>query len=287
MLLIRLTGMIYLLIATICFSLSFGLIKSQLSMLPSDYVIMLRLLFAIIIFIPFLRKFNIKTHIKAYLIGIVQFGIMYIAFLEAFKYLQGNEIALLTTTTPVFVAIWASIFGDKFKIIYLFCILMSVVGAGIVVWQNLEFSQIVKGVLLMETSNCTFALGQVFWKKFIPENIKTENIIATAYFGAFLSVLCLVVINNELSIKLTNLQLLSILYLGVVPTGIGFFLWNKGAKLVKSSTLAIMNNLKIPFGVLFSVIIFHEKINFINFLIGSSIILLSILIMNRIIKKEV
>lgn len=277
--------MLYLIIATICFSLSFGLIKSQLSTLPSDYVVMLRLMFAILIFVPFFRKFDFKTHLKAYLIGIIQFGIMYVAFLNAFKYLQGNEVALLTTTTPIFVAIWATLFGDKFKFVYILCILMSVFGAGIIVWQNLEFSQIVKGVLLMETSNCTFALGQVLWRNFIPEKTKSENLMATAYLGAFSLILPLVIINNELSTQLTHLQILSILYLGIVPTGIGFFLWNKGAKLVKSTTLAIMNNLKIPFGVLFSILIFQEKINLINFLIGTSVILLAIFIMNKNIKE--
>lgn len=273
--------MIYLLIATICFSLSFGLIKSQLSTLPSDYVVMVRLIFAFIIFLPFIKKFDLKLHLKAFFIGIIQFGIMYISFLNAFKYLQGNEVALLTTTTPIFVALWATLFGDRFKAIYILCILMSVFGAGIVVWQNLEFSQIVKGILLMETSNCTFALGQVLWKNFIPEKTKAENLMFSAYLGALALILPLVIFNNEISTTLTHLQFLSILYLGVVPTGLGFFLWNKGTKLVKSSTLAIMNNLKIPFGVLFSIIIFQEKINLTNFILGSAIIIIAILILNK------
>lgn len=279
--------MIYLLIATICFSLSFGLIKSQLTTLPTDFVVMLRLLFAFIIFLPFIKKFTPKTHLKAFFIGIIQFGIMYFSFLKAFQFLQGNEVALLTTSTPIFVAIWASLFGDKFKFVYILCILMSVLGAGIVVWQNLEFSQIVKGILLMETSNCTFALGQVLWKKFIPNNKKAESLMASTYFGAFFFILPFVILNNELStISLTLPQFLSILYLGIVPTGIGFYLWNKGSKLVTSSTLAIMNNLKIPFGVLFSILLFNEKINLLNFAIGSSIILIAILIMHLSTKSQ-
>lgn len=279
--------MLYLLIATVCFSLSFGLIKSQLSMLPTDFVVMLRLLFAFVIFLPFVRKFTCKDHLKAFFIGMIQFGVMYFAFLKAFKFLQGNEVALLTTTTPVFVAIWASLFGDRFKFIYILCILMSVFGAGIVVWQNLEFSQIVKGVLLMETSNCTFALGQVLWKKFIPDEIKSENLMASAYLGAFFLIMPFVIANNEIvTTSLTHLQVLAILYLGVVPTGIGFYLWNKGSKYVKSSILAIMNNLKIPFGILFSILIFHEKIDVLNFIIGSSVIILAILILHWRLKQD-
>lgn len=256
-------------------------------MLPTDFVVMLRLLFAFVIFIPFVRKFTCKEHLKSFFIGMIQFGIMYFAFLKAFKFLQGNEVALLTTTTPVFVAIWASLFGDRFKFVYILCILMSVFGAGIVVWQNLEFSQIVKGVLLMETSNCTFALGQVLWKKFIPDEIKSENLMASAYLGAFFLIMSFVIANNEIaSTSLTHLQILAILYLGVVPTGIGFYLWNKGSKYVKSSTLAIMNNLKIPFGVLFSILIFHEKIDVLNFILGSSVIILAILILHWCLKQD-
>lgn len=256
-------------------------------MLPTDFVVMLRLLFAFVIFLPFVRKFTCKDRLKAFFIGMIQFGVMYFAFLKAFKFLQGNEVALLTTTTPVFVAIWASLFGDRLKFVYILCILMSVFGAGIVVWQNLEFSQIVKGVLLMETSNCTFALGQVLWKKFIPDEIKSENLMASAYLGAFFLIMPFVIANNEITTtSLTHLQILAILYLGVVPTGIGFYLWNKGSKYVKSSTLAIMNNLKIPFGVLFSILIFHEKIDVLNFILGSSVIILAILILHWRLKQD-
>lgn len=278
--------MLYLIFATICFSLSFGLIKSQLCTLPADFVVLLRLFLAFLIFLPFIKKNDFKILSKAFFIGIIQFGIMYVSFLQAFKYLQGNEIALLTTSTPIFVAIWASFWGEKFKPIYIFCILLSVIGAVIIVWQNLEFSQIIKGILLMETTNCTFALGQILWKHFIPNEIKTQNLISISYLGAFLAILPIVILNNDYTNSLTNLQILSILYLGIVPTGIGFFLWNKGAKLVSSSILAIMNNLKIPFGVLFSILIFDEKINLINFSIGSLIIILAIFIMNRCIKTD-
>ena len=132
----------YLILATILFSLSFGLIKEQLSSLPSDFVAFARLFVATLFFIPFLRIANLKKHILALIIGVVQFGIMYMCFIKAFKYLQGNEIAILTTSTPVFVGIWASIFGEKFKPVYIFCILLSVLGAVIILWQNISFNMI-------------------------------------------------------------------------------------------------------------------------------------------------
>lgn len=276
--------MIYLIVATVCFSLSFGLIKNQLSALPEEFVVLARLFIAMLIFLPFLKKFNLKTVLSVTLIGILQFGIMYLAFLKAFKYLQGNEVALLTTTTPIFVAIWSVLFGEKFKFIYILCILMSVFGAGIIVWNNLEFEFIVKGILLMEISNCSFALGQVLWKNFVPE--KEVTVMSFAYFGAVLFILPFMFYLGDFSVlSITKNQVLSMIYLAVVPTGIGFWLWNKGTKLVKASMLAIMNNLKIPFGVLFSIFIFGEKIDITNFLIGLMIIVCSIILLNYYTKK--
>lgn len=276
--------MLNLIIATICFSLSFGLIKSQLVSLPSEFVVFSRLFLACIIFFFFFKKGSFKKQFLAFIFGIIQFGVMFLCFIKAFKYLQGNEIALLTTTTPVFVAIWASILGDRFRFIYIVCILLSVLGAGIIVWQNLPFNLIVKGIILMETSNCSFALGQILWKKYVSDT--SSKYMFSAYLGASLFVLPMCLYNVDInSLSVTIPQILSILYLAIIPTGIGFWLWNRGSVCVKSSTLAIMNNLKIPFAVLFSIIIFHEKINVFNFVIGSSIILISIILLDVILKK--
>ncbi len=278
--------MFNLIIATICFSLSFGLIKSQLVNLPSEFVVFSRLLLASLLFLPFFKSAIIKKHLIAFFVGIIQFGLMYLCFIKAFKYLQGNEVALLTTTTPIFVAIWSTLFGARFKFIYIICILLSVLGAGIIVWQNLSFNEICRGVILMETSNCAFALGQVLWKRFITDT--SAKYMASAYLGAALFVLPLVLIDNNFSIltTITLPQILSILYLAIIPTGIGFWLWNKGSVSVKYSTLAIMNNLKIPFAIIFSILIFNEKIDILNFIIGTSMIIMATIILHSAIKKD-
>ena len=285
----------YLIIATVCFSLSFGLIKSQLAGVSPDMVVALRLILAALIFLPFFKKSGGKKHLAAALIGIIQFGLMYIFFLRAFKYLQGNEIVLLTTSTPILVAICSSFFWQRFKWSYLICIIFSIIGAIIVIWDNVSFNFLLKGVLLMELSNFCFALGQVLWREYIggsdiitntphpnppPQGGREQHdsqLMTSAYFAAAIFVLPLAIINTDFAtFALTTTQWLSILYLGIIPTGIGFWLWNKGAKLVNSTTLAIMNNLKIPMGILFALVIFHERINLANFTIGSIFILTGI-----------
>ena len=50
----------------------------------------------------------------------------------------------------------------------------------------------------------------------------------------------------------------AILYLGGVASGLGFFLWNKGASVSNPGTLAAFNNAVVPLAVLFS-LLFLEK----------------------------
>lgn len=280
--------MIYLFLATLCFSFSFGLIKSQVATLPVNIVVFYRLLIASLIFLPMFiinfKKINYKQIINAFLIGILQFGLMYICFLRAFQYLQGNEIVLLTASTPIFVIIISSIFSGNFNWKFLMCALFAVLGAIIVALGTTTPSMLLKGIIYMELSNITFALGQILWQKFISE--KSENMMFPAYFAAACFVLPFAYLNNFQTFNPTNLQWLSILYLAIVPTGIGFWLWAKGLQQVSGVMLAVMNNLKIPFGVLFALLIFNEKTNIPNFIIGFSLILLAIIYSYFLDKKD-
>ena len=50
----------------------------------------------------------------------------------------------------------------------------------------------------------------------------------------------------------------SILYLGFIASGIGFFLWNKGATKSNTGTLAACNNAVVPLAVICSLFLFGE-----------------------------
>lgn len=273
--------MFELIIASICFSLSFGIIKTQLYSISPDIIAELRLLIAALIFLPFFKPVGLKKIVMVCVIGIIQFGIMYILFLRAFEYLQAYEVVLLTTTTPVFVTLCSVILGERFKWSYVFCIVLSVLGSIIVIWQNISLNFILKGVLLMLLSNFCFALGQVLWKKYIKDN--DIKIISMGYLAAALFVLPLALKSTNFSnFSLSYNQMLAILYLGLIPTGIGFWLWNKGTKKISSTMLAIMNNIKIPLGVFFALTLFGEKVNAVNFIAGCLIIFISIILYNKI-----
>ena len=62
------------------------------------------------------------------------------------------------------------------------------------------------------------------------------------------------------------------LYLGVVASGFGFFLWNKGSRAVDEGILAVMNNMKIPVGVVAGLAILGERQDWRRLLAGCVLI---------------
>jgi drug/metabolite transporter (DMT)-like permease len=67
-----------------------------------------------------------------------------------------------------------------------------------------------------------------------------------------------------------------IFYLGVIASGLGFFWWNLGATRVNTGTLAVMNNAKIPVGIVVSLLFFNESTNGLKLLLSGLIMFAAI-----------
>src|SRR5215204_2360952 len=101
--------MIQLIVVSLLWAFSFGLIKRFLTGVDSTLVAAARLGLALLVFLPFLRVRGISVRLGLTLaaIGAVQFGLMYLAYIESFRYLRAYEAALFTITTPIFVTLLA------------------------------------------------------------------------------------------------------------------------------------------------------------------------------------
>ncbi|MCB9247358.1 MAG: EamA family transporter [Ignavibacteriales bacterium] len=278
--------MIYLTIVSIVWALSFSLIKGNLTSLDSNFVAFARLLISFLIFLPFLRIKTIsqKIVLQLMLIGAIQYGIMYTAYIYAYKYLQAYEIAIMTILTPIFVVLFSDIWNKKIKPLNWIAAVLTILGSAIIIYSESARIGFWKGVLFIQLSNICFAFGQVYFKK-ISEKYKTLkplNIFAILFLGA-------IIVTGVFSFSTTNFsnlqidqnQLLTLIYLGAVASGVGFYFWNLGVTKVGTGTLAIMNNLKIPLGVLFAFLIVGEKINILQFAIGSAVIILAFIITEK------
>lgn len=59
-----------------------------------------------------------------------------------------------------------------------------------------------------------------------------------------------------------------LVWLGVVASGLGYFMWNYGATQVDAGTLGIMNNVHVPAGLLVNLAIWQQQPHWPSFLIG-------------------
>ncbi len=78
----------------------------------------------------------------------------------------------------------------------------------------------------------------------------------------------------------TNTQWLILLWLGLVASGLGYFMWNKGATLVSTGALAIMNNVLIPAGILVNFVLWGAQVDWPRLAAGAVIIFLALIINN-------
>lgn len=272
--------MIYLWIVSLIWAFSFGLIKGELTGLPSSYVAMIRMALALVVFVPFFKpeSFKDKQTIRLFSIGAIQFGLMYILYIHSYKYLQAHEVALFTITTPFFVTMMYDFFEKKFNQFSFLMVLLCILGSAVIKYSEITRSDFWLGFLIIQIANLCFALGQVMYKRmFENQNIDQKKGFVPMYFGAFcVTVIATTMQVDPMSITPTAKQWWVLLYLGVLPSGIGFFLWNLGATKVKAGSLAIMNNMKIPLAILCALVFFGESTNFIRLVIGGVLIGISL-----------
>ena len=126
--------MLYLLIVSILWGFSFVLIKGTLVSLDSNLVSFVRMLLSFAVFVPFVRLTGVRMshRLQLMLIGGVQFGLMYVAYVASYQYLPAHVIVVLTTTTPLFVTIFNDLYARKIHRTFFLAALLAVAG-GVVI----------------------------------------------------------------------------------------------------------------------------------------------------------
>jgi len=265
--------MIYLIIVSIIWAVSFGLIKGNLSGIDSSFIAFARLFISFVFFALFLRikVFKSMQILQLMAIGAIQFGLMYIFYIYSYGYLKAWQIALFTIFTPLYVTLINDLLNKRFNLKFLLAALLSIIGAWIIVFKEDQSLQLQIGFVFMQLSNICFAAGQIFYKKIRASlrNTKDTFLFAWLYCGAFIiSLLNSISVTDYSTLHLTSIHVYTLLYLGILASGVCFFLWNFGAIKVNAGTLAVFNNLKVPLGVAASIFIFNEDGDFFKMIIS-------------------
>tara|TARA_Y100000739_G_scaffold100548_1_gene86162 strand:- start:9 stop:848 length:840 start_codon:yes stop_codon:yes gene_type:complete len=273
--------MIFLIISTIIWAFSFSIIGNYLSSDIDPWSLsLIRVIISFLIFLPFI-DLNINKKRMVYIIGVgaIQIGFMYSFYLNAFSFISVEKILLFTIFTPIYVTIISDIFQKKIKKFFLFLSILSVIGSLIIRITDVQLLDL-KGFILIQGANFSFALGQVLYKRYIKNNSKPDynlNEFVYFYFGAIIiASLGSLIMIDSLSYPKSTTQWLLVLWLGAIASGLGYYFWNRGSVLVNNGTLAVMNNLVIPLGLFIEIAFFSKLINVTNYIIGALIILSSI-----------
>ena len=272
---------------SIIWAFSFGLIKGKLTGLDSGLVASIRLILCFLCFMPFIFKVSQhKMRFRLALLGIVQFGIMYLAYIKSYQYLPGYLVAVFTIFTPFYVIALNTMFDktsrDSRKLaISLGAVILSIMGAAVIVFKTPGQEEYLIGFLILQFANISFAIGQWNYQRWADQGSNAGN-MAWMYLGAatFASLVTFPQLNFS-EIVMSTEQIGVLLYLGIIASGLCFYLWNSGSKQVSPATLAVMNNGYIPVAVVASIVLFSEEADLLRLLVGGGLILLSVVISYR------
>lgn len=276
--------MAYLLSVTLLWAFSFSLIGVYLAgQVDAWFSVLLRITLATLVFLPFL---NIKqtprsVALKLMLIGAVQLGLMYSFYYHSFLYLSVPEVLLFTVMTPIYITLLNDVFDRRFNPKFFIVAIVAVFGAVAIRYENINTNFVI-GLLLVQAANICFATGQVTYKRLIcnsNSNINQKTVFGWFFIGALcVAIICYALFGDINKIPTTATQWGILIYLGSIASGLGYFAWNKGATLVNVGTLAVMNNLLIPTGIVVNVIIWNKEADLFRLSIGATIILGALLI---------
>ncbi len=281
----------YLVLVTVLWAFSFSLIGEYLAgQVDSDFAVLVRVVIATAVFIPFTRWRGLPVRLLAgfWLAGALQFGITYLCLYRSFNVLTVPEVLLFTVLTPIYVTLLDDGLAKRFNPWGLFAALVAVTGGIIIRFKNIEGEYLI-GFLLLQIANATFAAGQVLCRQLL-KRYPTEQPMHRFFGHFFLGALVLTIpsflfFGDTGRLPQTITQWGVLVWMGLFATALGMFWWIKGSIQVDAGTLAVMNELHVPAGLLVNLLIWNHDANLPKLALGGAVIIASLWI-NRLSRKR-
>lgn len=278
----------YLFAVTLLWAFSFSLIGVYLAgQVDAWFSVLIRVALAALVFLPFLKKIPTPLAFKLMLIGALQLGVMYGFYYHSFLFLSVPEVLLFTVMTPLYITLLNDALNKQFNPQFFIVAFIAVLGAITIRYENLD-SNFLVGLLLVQGANISFAIGQVTYKRLmLNKQLDDKTVFGWFFIGALIvASACYALFGDLNKLPSTSTQWGILIYLGIVASGLGYFMWNKGATLVNVGALAVMNNLLIPAGIIVNVLIWNRDADLLRLSIGAGVMLVA-LVVNQIMAKPV
>ena len=272
----------YLLFVTLIQAFSLSLIGEYLAgHVDSYFAVLVRVVLAGLVFIPLTRWRQVEPGFMRgmLLIGALQFGVTYVCLYLSFRVLTVPEVLLFTILTPLHVTLIEDAINRLFNPWALVAALVAVMGAAVIRFDTIS-PEFFKGFLLLQLGNFTYAAGQVMYRHLVaryPSDLPHYRRFGYFYLGALAVVLPAFVLFGKADFwPEAPLQWGVLVFLGLVSTALGLYWWNKGACMVSGATLAVMNNVHVPVGLFFSLLIWNQHEPLGRLFLGGLVILIAV-----------
>ncbi|MGF1680842.1 carboxylate/amino acid/amine transporter [Photobacterium minamisatsumaniensis] len=283
----------YLSAITLLWAFSFSLIGVYLAgQVDAWFSVLTRVSLAALVFLPFLRKqhLHVLLSLKLMTVGAFQLGIMYCFYYQSFLHLSVPEVLLFTIFTPIYVTLIYDFLHRQFSAWYLITAAIAVLGAAVIKFEGINADFII-GFFIVQGANLSFAIGQVGYKRIMEKekaDLPQHTVFGLFYLGAVCVALPMFLLfGNSEQLPTTSTQWGILTYLGIVASGLGYFIWNKGATMVNAGALAIMNNALVPAGLIVNLVIWSSDVDYPRLLLGGGIIIFSLWLNETWVKRKV
>ena len=274
----------YLLIVSIIWAFSFGLTKKYLMGLDSSFVALVRMTLSLAVFVPFLRVRNMTLSrvVIVMTLGAIQYGFMYVLYIASFRTLAAHQVALFASTTPFYVVVLEDVLERRFRIRFVGVATLAVCGTVVASAYGMGDGAAWFGFCLVQGSNLCFAIGQVWFRRLGPGPGPARSEFGFSLAGA-VTVTALAVLLTPASVPetLSMSQIMTLAYLGILASGLGFFFWNIGATRTNAAVLAASNNAKVPLAVAVSLAVFGESTNLSRLVVGGTMVVVALWLGSR------
>ncbi len=243
-----------------------GIVASEISLSSYEIVLFRTMLGSGILVMLFWLKGNRFTFYKnkvsaGFLIGSgVSMGISWILLYEAYQQIGVSIATLGYYSGPVFVMILSPfLFSEKLTKEKITGFLIVLFGIVFVNSDAFNESHTVFGIVCSLLSAVTYALMVILNKK--AKDIDGMQNTTVQLFSAFLTVGVFLICKQGVYIPVQKSDIVPLLILGIINTGIGCYLYFSSIGVLKVQTVAVLGYLEPLSAVVFSVLILGENLN--------------------------